>query len=157
MNSWYFVADCDNFICPNMIESLIKFNLPVVAPLLYSDNNYSNYHADIDDNGYYKDCNLYYQLFQREIKGLVQVPVVHCTYLIRPDILPLISYDDDSNRYEYVIFSDNLRKKNIPQYLSNIESKYGYIVFWEKESDKVISPRMLSFLNEHFEDWSKII
>jgi hypothetical protein len=133
MNSWYFVADCDNFICPNMIESLIKFNLPVVAPLLYSDNNYSNYHADIDDNGYYKDCNLYYQLFQREIKGLVQVPVVHCTYLIRPDILPLISYDDDSNRYEYVIFSDNLRKKIFHNILVILNLNTDILCFGKKK------------------------
>ena len=39
-----------------------------------------------------------------------------------------IVYDDNSFRYEYVIFSDNLRIKNIPQYLDNREF-YGFLNF----------------------------
>jgi hypothetical protein len=156
MNSWYFVADCDNFISPTTIESLMNFNLPVVAPLLYSDNYYSNYHSNIDENGYLKETDFYYQLLNRDIKGLIQVPVVHCTYLIRPDILPSVSYDDNSYRYEYVIFSDVLRKANIPQYISNIDPYYGYIVFWQKESDIFIHPKLEIFLNNSF-NYCKII
>ena len=37
--------------------------------------------------------------------------VVHCTYFINYNVLDKICYDDNSYRYEYVIFSDSLRKK----------------------------------------------
>jgi hypothetical protein len=64
----------------------------------------------------------------RNTKGVIDVPVVHCTYFIRNDILSDISYDDNSGRYEYVIFSDVLRKKGIPQYLDN-RMEYGFLTF----------------------------
>lgn len=156
-DSWYFIADCDNFISPETIESLMSFNLPVVAPLLYADSLYSNYHADIDINGYYKECPLYHQLIHRQIRGIVEVPVIHCTYLIRPDVLSIVSYDDDSYRYEYVIFSDILRKNGVVQYLSNIDQFYGYIVFWEKEEDKEVSDKFKKFLDRHYSNWNEII
>lgn len=129
-DSHYFVADCDNFIFPETIEALFKTNLPIVGPLLRASTWYSNYHADIDENGYYKECPLYHQLLHRQIKGLVEVPVIHCTYLIRKEVLKNMSYDDGSQRYEYVIFSDNARKKNIGQYLDT-RKIYGRITMAE--------------------------
>lgn len=156
-NTWYFIADCDNFISPECIEQLMAFNVETVAPLMYADTMYSNYHADIDDNGYYKECPLYHQLLNREIEDLVEIPVIHCTYLIRPDVLKDVCYDDNSYRYEYVIFSDTLRKKNIPQYITNIDKYYGYIVFWEKAEDKQVCAKFKEFLNKHYPDWPLII
>ena len=125
--SHYFVADCDNFIIPCTLEQLMLTNLPIVAPLLNSNCAYSNFHDAIDENGYLqKDACFYLPLVNRSIKGLVEVPVVHCTYLIRNPYLPFMSYDDESYRYEYVIFSDTARKNNIPQYLDTRLS-YGYL------------------------------
>lgn len=120
-DSHYFVVDCDNFIMPDTLETLFNTNLPVVAPFLRKtyDNYYSNYHAETDENGYYKDCDLYYQILFQRIKGLIEVPVVHCTYFIRKEFLNCAIYDDESYRYEYVVFSDWLRKQNVPQYLDN--------------------------------------
>ena len=134
--TWYFVADCDNFIGPKTIENLMSNNLEVVAPLLYSSSYYSNYHAAIDECGYYRDTDLYLKLYDRQIIGMVELPVIHCTYLIRPDILQQISYIDNTGRHEYVVFSDVLRKKAIPQYINNTDRYYGYIVFWENEEEK---------------------
>ena len=134
--SHYFVADCDNFILPETIEEVIKVNLPIVGPLLKTHYAYSNFHADVDDNGYLKDHPIYLPLVNREIKGLIQVPVIHCTYFVHYDVIPQMSYDDDSYRYEYVIFSDNARKKEIPQYLDT-RKMYGYITFAENSSDLV--------------------
>ena len=117
--SHYFVVDCDNFILPHTLEAMVNTSLPIVAPLLCTSNSYSNYHADIDENGYYKGSPYYLPLLNREIRGLVQVPVVHCTYFIRHDLLPALHYDDNSYRYEYVIFSDVARKKRnrpVPRY-----------------------------------------
>lgn len=127
-DSHYFVADCDNFIQPNTLEAMIQAKLPIVAPLLKTSCCYSNYHADIDKQGYLKSNQLYYDILFQTIKGCIEVPVVHCTYFIRKEFLIDMTYDDDSYRYEYVIFSDNARKKNISQYLDNREI-YGYITF----------------------------
>jgi len=45
-------------------------------------------------------------------------------------VIPDLSYTDESDRYEYVIFSDSARKAGIPQYLDN-RQVYGYIAFGE--------------------------
>lgn len=133
-NSHYFVLDCDNFIFPETISEMYKSNCPIVAPFMKCDSknkeysNYSNFHACINNNGYYKRCLLYYFIFNRVIQGLIDVPVVHCGYFIRKEYLHLINYDDLSERYEYVIFSDICRKEGIKQYLDN-RKIYGYISF----------------------------
>src|SRR5690606_40108756 len=116
-DSHYFVADCDNFILSDTIESLLNTNQPIIAPFLrcYERSFYSNFHYAIDVNGYYQDSPFYYNVLHQEIKVLFEVPVVHCTYFIRKEVLDKISYDDESYRYEYVIFSDCARKQNITQ------------------------------------------
>lgn len=143
-NSHYFVCDCDNFIVPETLEMLYKTNLPIVAPLLHSADTYSNYHADIDENGYYKRNDLYYPLLYRRIKGLVEVPVVHCTYFIRHGVLPNMCYNDESGRHEYVIFSDTARKKDIPQYLDT-RKVYGRLTFAENYQELMNEPWINDF------------
>jgi hypothetical protein len=137
-NSHYFVADCDNFIVSDTIESLMKTNLPIIAPFLrcsdYDKRFYSNYHETIDVNGYYLASVFYYDILDQKVRGIIEVPVVHCTYFIRYDVLDKIYYDDESWRYEYVIFSDSARKQNIPQYIDN-RKIYGYISFAESTQE----------------------
>lgn len=145
-NSHYFVCDCDNFITPETLEALYSVQLPIVAPLLHSNDTYSNYHADIDPNGYYKRSPYYFPLLHREIKGLIELPVVHCSYFIRKDILPAISYNDNSQRHEYVIFSDNARKKNIPQYLDT-RTIYGRLTFAETYNELMQEPWIGEFIH----------
>jgi len=130
---FYFVADVDNFIRPETLAGLVALNLPIVAPLLRIAEvgegygvAYSNYHADIDANGYYKDSARYYQILNRGISGLIEVPVVHCTYLVRADVIPHLTYLDGSGRYEYVIFADSARRAGIMQYVDNRQI-YGYL------------------------------
>lgn len=134
-NSLYFVVDVDNFIIPNTLSELVSLNLSVVSPMLLSNSSYSNYHAATDPNGYYAHCDEYLLIYNKKIKGIFQVPVVHCTYLIREDVLDKISYNDLSYRYEYVIFSDTLRKNNISQYIDN-RFDYGIITFWTSTEQK---------------------
>lgn len=130
--SHYFVVDCDNFIQPDTLTKIFNVQLPIVAPFLKLDDNkfYSNYHSEVDEKGYLKETALYHQIYRQEIKGLIELPVVHCTYLIRNEVLDKISYDDNSGRDEYVIFSDVARKNHIPQYLDNREL-YGRLTFAE--------------------------
>lgn len=145
-DSHYFVVDCDNFIHPETLEKLMEPNLPIVAPLLKLKDQdfYSNYHAAVDQNGYLAQSPYYYDILDGKIKGLIEVPVVHCTYLIRHDVLDKISYDDNSYRYEYVIFSDNARKKQIPQYLDN-RKVYGRMTFAETEEEFAKEPWLSEF------------
>jgi glycosyltransferase involved in cell wall biosynthesis len=136
---FYFVADVDNFIRPATLRELIALDLPIVAPLLRSiapGRFYSNYHAEIDPNGYYQDCDQYLWILNRYIRGIIEVPVVHCTYLVRSDVIPKLTYEDASGRHEYVVFSDGAREAGIPQYLDNRQI-YGYITFGENDEQHV--------------------
>ncbi|WP_249669663.1 glycosyltransferase family 2 protein [Polycladospora coralii] len=137
-DSHYFVVDCDNFIAPDTLEKLYQTGKPVIAPFLINADQpnllYSNFHAATDEHGYFKENELYYQLFYQKIKGTYEVDVVHCTYFIRNDILEYVQYLDGSGRHEYVIFSDGLRKQNIPQYLDN-RKLYGKITFANHEGE----------------------
>lgn len=129
--AWYFVADVDNFVRPCTLRELVATNLPIVAPFLRladPGHHYSNFHAEIDDNGYFRDCAQYELIVARRLVGLVEVPLVHCTYAIRTEMIPGLTYDDGSDRFEYVVFSDSARKASIPQYLDN-RQVYGYIGF----------------------------
>lgn len=124
---------------PCTLRELVALNLPVVAPLLRSidpGDLYSNYHAEIDGNGYYKECDQYRWILERMVRGVVEMPVVHCTYLVRADVLNDMTYEDTTDRYEYVVFSDSARKSNVPQYLDN-RQVYGYITFDEGDSHHV--------------------
>ena len=130
---FYFVADVDNFIRPNTLRELVALNLPIVSPLLRSlepGRYYSNYHAEIDEHGYYRNCDQYMWILNRWVRGVVEVPVVHTTYLIRADVVGDLTYTDATDRYEYVIFSDSARKADVPQYMDNRQI-YGYIAFAE--------------------------
>jgi hypothetical protein len=142
--SHYFVADCDNFIYPHTIEQVAKINLPIVGPLLNSNCAYSNFHAAIDRNGYLIDHPTYLPLVNRDIRGLIQVPVIHCTYFVHYDVIPAMSYDDESYRFEYVIFSDTARKKGIPQYLDT-RDVYGYVTFAEDSTALAREPWFINF------------
>ena len=143
----YFVIDCDNFIVPETLERMVKMkNLGIVSPMLITTNAYSNFHYDVDVNGYLKNHEIYFKLLNKEIKGFAEVKVVHCTYFINNNLLNKISYDDESYRYEYVIFSDTLRKLGIQQYLDN-SIDYGFLTFTDTKED---------FEKEYYENFEKM-
>jgi hypothetical protein len=128
-NAHYFVIDVDNFIVPSTLADMVPIApLGVIAPMLVTKSAYSNYHSNVDTNGYCVTGEAYLKILNKIIKGCIDVPVVHCTYFIANHILDKVSYDDDSYRYEYVVFSDVLRKQNIPQYIDN-RKDYGRISF----------------------------
>lgn len=149
----YFVCDCDNFLHPQTLERLFASGLDVVAPYLTSSTWYSNFHFTADSNGYFGDkdwlmplCDAceagrknprslwhrgpYYAICGREVRGLIVVDVVHCTYLVRGDCLHQVKYADGTPRHEYVIFSENWRQLGVPQYLDT-RQVYGRITFAE--------------------------
>lgn len=138
---YYFTADGDNFIKPNTLISMVQLQLPIVSPFLVRvvppgarNTLYSNYHYRADANGYYQDDEMYHRMYQRKVIGIIEADVVHCTYCVRADVVPELTYVDGSSRHEYVIFSDSARRAKIPQYLDNREV-YGYLTFEEKIDD----------------------
>jgi glycosyltransferase involved in cell wall biosynthesis len=128
---FYFAANVDNFVRECTLRDLVALNLPIVAPFLRSlgaGDFYSNYHAAIDVNGYYEECDQYTWTLNRWIRGVLEMPVVNGTYLVRADVLSDLTYEDGTPRHEYVIFSESARKQGIPQYLDN-RQVYGYLAF----------------------------
>ena len=102
--------------------------------ITYNNPCYSNYHYEVDSEGYYTENSKYYSILNSNIIGITRVCCVHCAYLIPHKYLSSVIYVDGSNRYEYVVFSDMLRKQNIPQYIDNTH-KYGYLTFCEEKED----------------------
>ncbi len=62
--------------------------------------------------------------------------VIHCTYLVRADVIRRLRYDDGSGRHEYVIFSDSARRNDVPQYLDTREV-YGYLTLQDNHEPAV--------------------
>ncbi len=128
---FYFVADLEDFVVPCTLRELVALNLPIVAPFLRSlasaEAPYSNFHAEVDERGYFKDCAQYSWVVNRHIRGVLEMPVVKCTYLIRTDVLDDLAYVNQDGRHDYVVFSEKARDVGIPQYLDN-RQVYGYLL-----------------------------
>ncbi|SPN79904.1 Glycosyltransferase family 2 [Cedratvirus Zaza IHUMI] len=147
-NSHYFVVDCDNFILPHTLETLHSLEKGVVGPLLRGQGCYANYHYNITPDGYCADSGQgnYLDILHGSHKGVIEVPVIHCTYFIRKEHLKDIVYVDGSGRHEYVIFSANLRNKGIKQYLTN-ETYFGYLTFADSRTELLQDERIRDFLS----------
>lgn len=143
---FYFTVDCDNFVKPNTLSALVNANQPVIAPLLryaYDPNEkaenpwanpwYSNFSNKVNEYGDVMDNPDYYGLLEREFPGLHKVELVHATYLVRRDIVDVISYQNGTMGWDYINFASNLRRAGIPQILDNREV-YGCMTLAENET-----------------------
>ena len=135
---FYFVVDCDNFITPCTLKELVNKDKPIIAPMLRSIPDacdpYSNYFCDISPTGYWKSHPNYRKILYRQMVGTFQVPVVHCTYLIKTEFIDSLGYVDGTDDYEFVIFSRLARSNNIPQFICN-EKEFG--VLWHVYGENV--------------------
>jgi len=157
--NYYFVVDCDNFIAPCTLKELIKKNKPIIAPLLKpipeQKDPYSNYFCDINENGYYRDHLDYLKIFNGEMTGTFEVPVVHCTYLIDTRVIDRLTYIDGTNNYEFVIFSRSARINGVEQYICN-EKKFGTLVhFYNNISQKEEEKRLNMYWESTKTFWSR--
>lgn len=127
-SDYYFVVDCDNFIAPCTLQDLVAKNKPIVAPLLRSipepGDEYVNFFYATTSDGFFKDHSEHHKIMRRTKTGTFKVGVVHCTYLIKADCLDKLNYLDDTDDFEFIVFSRNATKNNIDQYLCN-EQEYG--------------------------------
>ncbi|MCX7383614.1 MAG: glycosyltransferase family 2 protein [Alphaproteobacteria bacterium] len=139
---FYFVADVDNFVRPHTLRRLVSLDLPIVAPFLKCTqltSLYANYHEAVDGDGYLRSTDAYLWLFNQQVRGINEVALVHCTYLVRADAIPRLRYSDGSGRHEYVVFADSARRAGIAQYLDNRDI-YGYVTF---DEDSVAAERLV--------------
>lgn len=150
---YYLVVDIDNFLFPETLKELVSLQLPIVAPFLryavaYGENAdspedadklgvnmgrfYANYHDKVDDYGSIVAEDSYYKILDQKVRGLILCDCVHCTYLIKREYINRLSYLEDSDRWEYMVFSSSARKNNVPQYLDN-RRIYGVLTLTENE------------------------
>lgn len=98
------------------------------------EHPYANLHYSCDPNGYYKNHPNYNNVIDRVIKGIFEVSVVHCAYLIKRDNIDKLTYCDGSTTYEYIIFAKSARNNGIKQYIDN-RTPYGCLIFDLKSSN----------------------
>lgn len=128
---FYFIVDCDNFIAPCTLRELVKKNLPIVAPMLRAipvpNDTYSNFLTKIKEGDQVIQTHSYSHILRRLKIGTFEVPVVHCTYLVKSEFIPRLSYTDHYHQYEFVVFSRHARQNAVPQYICN-EKDFGTIL-----------------------------
>lgn len=128
---YYFVVDCDNFITPCTLRSLIRKDKPIIAPMLravpHPGDTYSNFVCAVNEDGYEKRHPDYIKILRREKVGTFLVPIVHCTYLIKTEFLNLLGYTDETHHHEFIVFSRLARKNGVRQYICN-EKKFGVLL-----------------------------
>jgi len=141
---YYFIADCDNFVLPFTLKDLIKYNKPIIAPLLND--------APEKLVGEVRDTNFFYATNQEgyldpefnaktlsimsyEMRGCFEVGLVHCTYLIKAEYLSKLSYTDEKpDKYEFIKFSRNAKKAGISQWICN-DKHYG--ILWRFNNNNI--------------------
>lgn len=127
---YFFVADVDNFVMPNTLSELVALQLPIVAPLLRGTNPrgfWSNFFADVNEYGHHVETKKYFTILTRVITGVIEVPLVHCTYLVRADVIGELSYTSPKGGFEFVNFANSARRAGLQQCIDN-RQLYGYNV-----------------------------
>lgn len=135
-SEFYFVVDCDNFIAPDTLSILVSKDKPIIAPLLKAipepGDIYSNYFCAVSSTGYYENHPNYMKIWSGIAKGTFEVPVVHCTYLIKCNVIPQLTYIDGTEDYEFIIFSREARKRGISQFICN-EQPFGSLIHFKSD------------------------
>lgn len=130
--AYYFVVDCDNFINPCTLKVLVNKDLPIIAPMLKAipipNDAYSNYLTKVRIGTQLIDSSHdYKQILKRQILGTFEVPVVHCTYLIKSEYIKRLSYTDTTPHHEFIILSRCARQNGVAQYICN-EKEFGTLL-----------------------------
>lgn len=145
---YYFTVDLSHIIQNNnIIKNLILCNKDIIVPLFNQEDSYfSNFWTDIDDNGYYKSSELYYDIIHNKIKSILNIPYFYNTCLISKNFFSNYHKIDiffSNNKWSVgdidMAFCNNLRNFYIPIYL-DATNIYGKIIkyknaekFWHKK------------------------
>jgi SAM-dependent methyltransferase len=139
---FYFTCDVDNFILPSTLKSLIDLDKQAVAPLLKmvipenpkkSENSlYSTFQDKMrSHDGAFLMTNRTKQIASLSVRGVFEVDLIHCTYLVRRDVFQSIDFLFQKNNYEYRNFALSLRKNGIPQFV-DARKVYGCLTLSER-------------------------
>ncbi len=144
-----FIVAPISFLSKSSLRHLIEKDLPVVAPMLRAipepnDNN-TNFFADVSEHGYYKDHPDYQCILNQEKVGTFPVPVIHCSYLIRSDALPGLSYLNETPDFEFIAFGRCARSHDIQQYICN-EEEFGVYVHFHGEPSLEEQKKRLQYI-----------
>jgi FkbM family methyltransferase len=120
-------TQCRYLLEPGVFQMLLNSDIGILAPMLTSSSRYSNYHTHVSSSGYLVDNPQHNEILCRRVKGQLIVPVVNGIYFVPNRLLSELIYNDGTGREPYVIMSDALRQRGIPQLIDNRE-EYGTIV-----------------------------
>jgi hypothetical protein len=159
----YFTSDVDNFIVPETLSRLVALDLDIVSPMLFNAKSqgekmsgtgggdlYSNFHCDYDDIGGYKHVSRYDELISRTHRGVHEVALVHCTYLVKAEVIPKINYLLNPVNYEYRNFSISAEQNGVRQHLDN-RFEYGFLTLTDNAefaASELESLKKRSILNQ---------
>lgn len=138
---YYFVSDCDNFLLPHTLSSLIDRKKEFVSPMLrcIGHKMYSNFVVEseniVTNLGESEESRRI--LFRKHI-GLHSVYVAHCTYLLDVKTCKDLSYTNVGKaKFEFINFSNSAREHDIIQYTDNTINYGVFLHFWiKKETEK---------------------
>nr|XP_039254261.1 procollagen galactosyltransferase 1-like [Styela clava] len=126
--------DADNILMnPYTLNHLTGKSQTIIAPMLNSNTDYSNFWGEVDKEGCHKDNDLYDKIRTRKETGTFDVALVHSTFLInlknedskKVRFLPIPScYDHDFN--DDMIFHYQCDLEDVHMYIDN-SVFYGYL------------------------------
>ncbi|XP_055379043.1 glycosyltransferase 25 family member [Condylostylus longicornis] len=151
-----FFLDADVFLTnPNTLTELIKFDLPIVAPMLSSEGLYSNFWCGMSENYYYLRTDEYKQIYENKKNGNYPVPMIHSSVLVNLNYVNsnqltfdrsklieqqkrnLIEKIYDGPLDDIIIFAISANSSGIPMYISNAHP-YGYILQPLEKEDEIL-------------------
>jgi len=125
---FHFATEIGCFPRGGTLRQLVALDLPIATPLLRdidAANLTTNIRADVDPDGGGRRCDQEDWIVNRWVRGILEVPLIQDCCLVRADMLADLTFQDDSHRPDFVVFSDSARAAKIPQYVDNRQI-YGY-------------------------------
>jgi len=133
---YFWNLDSDVFLLePDVLKDLVSKNVPVVAPLLTTLGQYSNFWGDMNDDFYYARSDDYSSIRERKKLGCHNVALVHSSQLIdlRTKQSDLIAFHPDKiSQYpgpqdDLIVFALSCKLNDISMYVCN-DKDYGMIM-----------------------------
>lgn len=121
-SDYYFFSECNNFVAPHTLKTLMAKNKPIIAPLLtdvFVVNNISPKKKESFTADHYR-----YPITYKILEGTIKVPLVQSTYLIQSKYLDGLNYMDGTDENEAVIFSKSAKANGVDQFICN-EKDFG--------------------------------
>lgn len=137
---------------PDALKILIEENRGVLSPIMRIPGKmWSNVWGAIDSNGYYRRSDDYFDLVDRTIQGIFNLPHVSQAVLIKGELLKDIEISADSNIDSDVLLAKVLRDKSIFMYGTNTHD-FGHLIENSNFDTDLIRPEMFQIF-DNYGDW----